>query len=70
MDRVRSIEIPESLYNRVEARLKGSNFASVSDYVSFILRERLIVEEQGSQTVYSKEDEEKIKARLKALGYL
>ena len=70
MERVRSIEIPESLYNRMEARIKGSNFASVSEYVSFILRERLSTEEEGSKTVYSKEDEEKIKARLKDLGYL
>jgi len=70
MERVRSIEIPASLYNRMEARIKGSNFASVSEYVSFILRERLATEEAGSKTVYSKEDEEKIKARLKDLGYL
>ena len=70
MERVRSIEIPESLYNRMEARIKGSNFGSVSEYVSFILRERLTTEEEGSKTVYSKEDEEKIKARLKDLGYL
>ncbi|MGA3405801.1 MAG: CopG family transcriptional regulator, partial [Candidatus Bathyarchaeia archaeon] len=70
MERVRSIEIPESLYNRMEARIKGSNFGSVSEYVSFILRERLTTEEEGSKTVYSKEDEEKIKSRLKDLGYL
>jgi hypothetical protein len=54
----------------MEARIKGSNFASVSEYVSFILRERLTTEEEGSKTVYSKEDEEKIKSRLKDLGYL
>lgn len=70
MERVRSIEIPESLYNRLEAKLKGSDFGSVSDYVSFILRERLTTEDEGSKPVYSKEDEEKIKSRLKDLGYL
>jgi hypothetical protein len=30
----------------------------------------LTTEEEGSKTVYSKEDEEKIKSRLKDLGYL
>jgi Arc/MetJ-type ribon-helix-helix transcriptional regulator len=70
MERVRSIEIPESLYNKIEARLKGSNFISVSEFVSFILRERMITEEESSKPVYSKEEEEKIKARLKDLGYL
>lgn len=40
------------------------------EYVSFILRERLTTEEESSKSGYSKEDEEKIKARLKDLGYL
>ena len=70
MERVRLIEIPESLYNKIEAKIKGSNFASVPEYVSFILRERLTTEEESSKSGYSKEDEEKIKARLKDLGYL
>ncbi|MGD0424574.1 MAG: CopG family transcriptional regulator [Candidatus Bathyarchaeia archaeon] len=70
MERVRSIEIPESLYNKIEAKIKGSNFASVPEYVSFILRERLTTEQESSKSGYSKEDEEKIKARLKDLGYL
>jgi len=70
MERVRSIEIPESLYNKIEAKIKGSNFASVPEYVSFILRERLTTEQESSKSGYSKEDEEKIKSRLKDLGYL
>ena len=70
MEQRKTVEIPESLYNRLEAKVKDSKFASVSDYVSFILRERMTIEEQGSKSAYSKEDEEKIKARLKDLGYL
>ena len=69
MEQRKSVEIPESLYNRIETRLKGTGFASVSEYVSFVLRERMNAEE-SSKAVYSKEDEEKIKARLKDLGYL
>jgi len=65
----KSIEVPESLYNRIEARIKGSNFKSVSEYVSFVLREKLVGEEESTHS-FSKEEEEKIKARLRALGYL
>jgi len=66
----RSIEVPESLYVRIESRIKGSKFASVADYVSFVLRERLVSEEENAQSHFTKEEEEKIKDRLRALGYL
>jgi len=70
MEKSKSIEVPESLYNRVEARIKCSNFNSVSEYVSFVLREKLVTEEDNSKSHYTPEEEEKIKARLRALGYL
>ena len=70
MEKSKSIQVPESLYNRVEARIKGSNFNSVSEYVSFVLREKLVSEEDNSKSPYTPEEEEKIKARLRALGYL
>jgi hypothetical protein len=70
MEKRRTIEIPETLYDRVSARIKGSEFASVEDYVARMIRERLAVEENSKPTGYTKEEEEKVKARLKALGYL
>jgi Arc/MetJ-type ribon-helix-helix transcriptional regulator len=70
MEKRKSIEVPESLYNRIEARVKGSNFNSVSEYVSFVLREKLVSEEDNSKQHYTPEEEEKVKARLRALGYL
>jgi Arc/MetJ-type ribon-helix-helix transcriptional regulator len=70
MDKRKSIEIPESLYNRLEAKIRGSDFSSVSEYATFLIRERLIGEQQGPETVYSKEEEERIKAKLRDLGYL
>lgn len=66
----RSIELPESLYVRIETRIKGSKFASVADYVSFVLREKLVTEEDSAQSHFTKDEEEKIKDRLRALGYL
>ena len=63
------ISIPTSLYKRVEEAIKGTGIASVSDYVIRVLREKLS-QEKPADEVFSKEDEEKIKERLKALGYL
>jgi len=66
----RSIEIPESLFERVMVRIRGTNFQSVSDYVVNVLREKLASEEKQQPASYTREEEEKIKDRLKALGYL
>lgn len=70
MEKRRTIEIPETLYNRLDARIKGTQFASVSDYATHVIRERLAVEENEKPSTYTIEEEEKVKARLKALGYL
>lgn len=61
--------IPTSLYKKIEEKIKGSKNLSVSSYITKVLRERLAKEEAAQQD-FSKEDEEKVKERLKALGYL
>jgi len=66
----KTIEIPESLYERLKVRIQGTSFQSVSDYVANVLREKLASEEKADPTRYTKEEEEKVKERLKALGYL
>jgi Arc/MetJ-type ribon-helix-helix transcriptional regulator len=70
MEKRKTIEIPETLYDRVSARIKGTEFSSVSDYVARVIRERLAGEENEKASSYTKEEEEKVKQRLKALGYL
>ncbi|MGQ4832795.1 MAG: CopG family transcriptional regulator [Candidatus Asgardarchaeia archaeon] len=66
-----TISIPVPLYEKVKKLIKGTGFTSVSDYVTFILREILAsVEEDLKKEPFTKEDEERIKRRLKALGYL
>jgi Arc/MetJ-type ribon-helix-helix transcriptional regulator len=63
-----SVSLPLPLIKKIKKRIKGSGFKSTSDYVTFVLRELLTEEkEKGS---FSTEDREKIKARLRALGYL
>ncbi len=66
---VTEVSIPTSLYKKIEEKIKGSEITSVSSYITKVLRESLSKEE-GTQEGLSKEDEEKVKKRLKALGYI
>jgi Arc/MetJ-type ribon-helix-helix transcriptional regulator len=61
-----NVEIPSGLYKKLEERIKGSEFSTVSDYVSFVLTELLKAEESGGE----KEDDSRVKERLRSLGYL
>ena len=63
------VSIPTSLYKKIEEKIKGTKTPSVSSYVTKVLREKL-AKEEASQEAFSKEDEEKVKERLRALGYL
>ncbi|MDI6699063.1 MAG: CopG family transcriptional regulator [Candidatus Saccharicenans sp.] len=64
-----SVSIPTSLYKKIEEKIKGTEFSSVSSYVTKVLRESLAKSEENKE-VFSAEEEEKIKERLKALGYI
>ena len=64
----KNISIPEELYERAERWIqRNGGFSSVEDLVKFLIEE-FISEE--SDEVYSPEEEEEIKDRLKRLGYL
>ncbi len=63
------ISIPTSLYKQIEEKIKNSEFSSVSSFITKALKDRLAQEEK-SQEAFSEEDEEKVKQRLKALGYI
>jgi len=66
-----NVKIPKSLYDEILKRVKESEgeFKDVEEYVTFVLSE-VVKEEDEEENVYSPEDEEEIKRRLKALGYL
>ncbi|WP_202320737.1 CopG family transcriptional regulator [Archaeoglobus neptunius] len=67
----RTISIPEDVYTRIEERIKDTDFGSVDEYVTYVLREVLAsLEEEEEEEVFSEEEEEKVKERLRALGYL
>ncbi len=68
MGKAREVSIPEELYEKAERWIKrNGGFSSVEDLVKFLIEE-FISEE--SDEVYSPEEEEEIKDRLKRLGYL
>ncbi len=66
-----TVSIPTPLAEKIKKRIEGTGFTSISSYVTYVLRELLAsMEEEEKEEVFSKEDEEKIKERLRALGYL
>ncbi|MBW3002138.1 CopG family transcriptional regulator [Candidatus Woesearchaeota archaeon] len=69
------VEIPKNVAEKLQKRVDSTDeFDSVQAYVEYILKqvvERL--EEENSddeQPAFSEEDEEKVKERLRSLGYL
>ncbi|HDM23023.1 MAG TPA: CopG family transcriptional regulator [Methanomicrobia archaeon] len=66
-----TVSIPVQLAKKIEERIKDTGFNSVSSYVTYVLREVLSsLEEEKKEEVFTKEEEEKVKERLRALGYL
>jgi hypothetical protein len=60
-----SISIPRSLYRKIEEKIAGTSFSSVEEYVVSKLEN-----EFPAEPVYSKEEEEMIRERLRRLGYI
>jgi Arc/MetJ-type ribon-helix-helix transcriptional regulator len=67
-----TVSIPKVLAEKVKERMKGTGFTSVSSYVTYVLRQVLssIEEEERSKEAFTKEEEEKVKRRLRDLGYI
>lgn len=61
-----TITIPTPIYAKIQAKIKGTSFSSVSDYVTYVLRET------GSEVAIKKGrkgENDKIIEKLRALGY-
>jgi len=67
-----TVSIPKPLADKIKERMKGTGFASVSSYVTYIIRQVLssIEEDKRSKQAFTKEEEEKVKQRLRDLGYI
>lgn len=65
-----SVSIPTPLFEKVKERIEGTGFSSVSSYVTYVLREVLSKDSAEKSEPFSREDEERVKDRLRSLGYL
>jgi Arc/MetJ-type ribon-helix-helix transcriptional regulator len=67
-----TVSIPVPLHERLERLIKRKGgFKSVSDYVTYVLREVVAMHElREVPEPFTSEDVEAIRERLKALGYL
>jgi len=67
-----TVSIPKILAENIKDRMKGTGFSSVSSYVTYILRQVLssIVEDEKSKQAFTKDEEDKVKQRLRDLGYI
>lgn len=63
-----SVSIPTFLFDKVKERIGRSGFPSVSAYVAYILRE--VLSEKGEDEALVGDDAEKVKNRLRSLGYI
>ena len=65
-----TISIPTPLAEKIKKRIKGTGFTSLSSYVTYVLREIISGTSEEHEEAFTKEDEEKVRERLRALGYL
>ncbi|MEM0147499.1 MAG: hypothetical protein QXD11_01830 [Candidatus Micrarchaeaceae archaeon] len=61
-----TITIPSTLFEKIQKKIKGTSFSSVSDYVTYILRE---TSSEIAVKKTTKKENATIIEKLKALGY-
>jgi len=70
IDQFENVPIPKAIVEKIKKRIEQTDFDSVSSYITYVLQEVLSEENDEEEAVFSKEDEARVKERLKALGYL
>ena len=65
-----TVSIPKPLFKKIKRQIEGTGFTSVSSYVTYLLREILAERKGEEERPFTKEDEEAVKRRLRALGYI
>ncbi len=66
-----TITLPKSLVKNLRRNIKNTNFTSLTQYVIYLIRKSLIDSmEESEEVVYTEEEEEMIKNRLRDLGYI
>ena len=64
------VNISKELVDEVQRRVdqSGGEFQTVEEYIEFVLTE--LLREDETEQVYTPEEEEEIKERLRRLGYI
>ncbi len=64
-----NVSISRGLYEKAKKYIdREGGFNSVDEFVEFVVSQ--VLEEESQEAVYTPEEEEKIKERLRSLGYL
>lgn len=69
-EQTRSLDLPEQVLSRVEARLPRTEFDTTEEYVGYVLEEVLTYVEDESTEGFEAADEAEVQERLRSLGYL
>ena len=66
-----TVSIPTPLFERIKALIAGTGFTSVSQFVTYVLREVVSdMEREKVQASISEEEKREILERLRSLGYI
>lgn len=62
--------IPRRLYKEIEkiVRANSGEFTDVNKYIEFVLNE--VVNQRDEKSIYTPDEEEKLKDKLRELGYM
>lgn len=64
-----TVKLSKDLYEKAKRYVENEGgFESVDEFIEFVVEQ--VLEEEASETTYTPEEEEKIKERLRSLGYL
>lgn len=67
------VEVDDDIYEVLEARAEEKDFDTTEEYIHYLFEqivEKIKREKQQQDSGYSEEEEEKVKNRLRDLGYL
>jgi hypothetical protein len=66
---VLTVTIPAALYKKIQQKIESDEKNAVADYIIKTLEKKLSEDLSGAESL-TDEEEEKVKERLKALGYM
>lgn len=62
-----TVSIPSQLNDKIQDLIKNTGFNSSSSFVTYVLRQ---IVSDATAKGFSKKDEERVRERLRSLGYL